>query len=156
MARNPRKKYRPDYGKLYPGVGIDPDVMTVLKKSDRKMEYQECDIKYPRIKKDKAGNVVGVLPPCEDSYDEHLEFNQQFEDDSVNTEQDAVDRILAQKLHNALAMLTDEEREIIYAIFFEHIALTEYAGQMGITKQSLFERKQRILAKLKKCFDFLP
>lgn len=150
MARNPRKKYRPDYDKLYPGIDISPKVMDVLKKTDRKMEYQECDIKHPREKKDEAGNVVAVLPPREDSFDEHLEYNQQFKDGTEDTEEAAIAHDQAQRLYNALAMLKDDEREIIYAIFFEQIVLTEYAERIGIKKQSLFERKQRILAKLRK------
>jgi hypothetical protein len=41
----PRNKFRPDYAKLYPGIHISAEVMAVLKKGDRKEEYQEYDLK---------------------------------------------------------------------------------------------------------------
>ena len=43
-----KRKYRPDYGKLYPGVELNEAVLDVLKKSDRKMEYMEYDLKAER------------------------------------------------------------------------------------------------------------
>ena len=46
-----RDKYAPDYGKLYPGVQISPEVMRVLTGSDRKMKYCEYDLKTERLRK---------------------------------------------------------------------------------------------------------
>ena len=40
-----KDKYLIDYKKLYPGVDIPPEVLDVLKKSDRKMMYVELDLK---------------------------------------------------------------------------------------------------------------
>ena len=39
MAR--RKDFRRNYENLYPGIEKYPDVLSYLKKSDRKMEYME-------------------------------------------------------------------------------------------------------------------
>ena len=38
--------YRVDYLKIYPCLKERPDVLEVLKKSDRKMKYMEVDLKW--------------------------------------------------------------------------------------------------------------
>ena len=48
MAKN--DQYHPDYMKLYPGIEDRPDVLRVLKKTDRKMEYMEVEIKQEKFK----------------------------------------------------------------------------------------------------------
>ena len=40
-----RDKYHPNYKKLYPSEEIAPEVMKLLKRSDRKMEHMEVDLK---------------------------------------------------------------------------------------------------------------
>ena len=66
-------KYHPDYGSLYPEIQARPDVLSVLKKSDRKMEYMEVDIKQERFSYDPEGKVADLLPGREDSYDRLME-----------------------------------------------------------------------------------
>lgn len=44
MAR--RKDFRRNYENLYPGIEKYPDVLSYLKKSDRKMEYMEIDLSH--------------------------------------------------------------------------------------------------------------
>ena len=66
-------KYHPDYGRLYPEIQARPDVLSVLKKSDRKMEYMEVDIKQERFSYDPEGKVADLLPSREDSYDRLIE-----------------------------------------------------------------------------------
>lgn len=46
-----KDKYLIDYKKLYPGVDIPPEVLDVLKKSDRKMMYVELDLKSEQLLK---------------------------------------------------------------------------------------------------------
>ena len=41
--------YRVDYLKIYPCLKERPDVLEVLKKSDRKMKYMEVDLKLSLI-----------------------------------------------------------------------------------------------------------
>lgn len=41
-------KYHPDYSKLYPGIESRPEILAVLKQSDRKMKYIEVDLKTER------------------------------------------------------------------------------------------------------------
>ena len=43
--------YRVDYLKIYPCLKERPDVLEVLKKSDRKMKYMEVDLKSEQRRK---------------------------------------------------------------------------------------------------------
>lgn len=47
MAKN--DQYHPDYKKLYPEIELRPEILTVLKRSDRKMEYIDVDLKTERF-----------------------------------------------------------------------------------------------------------
>ena len=72
-------KYHPDYSKLYPGIESRPEILAVLKQSDRKMKYIEVDLKTERpVYSKKAGRII-FRPSREDSFerlceDEHIQF----------------------------------------------------------------------------------
>ena len=56
-------KYHPDYSKLYPGIESRPEILAVLKQSDRKMKYIEVDLKTERpVYSKKAGRIIFRLP----------------------------------------------------------------------------------------------
>ena len=81
--------YRVDYLKIYPCLKERPDVLEVLKKSDRKMKYMEVDLKSEQRRKNAAESYV---PSKEDSL-ERLIYSAkcQFADDAEGIE-DAVIR----------------------------------------------------------------
>ena len=64
--------YRVDYLKIYPCLKERPDVLEVLKKSDRKMKYMEVDLKSEQRRKNgiyavylkqvKAEKNTAILP----------------------------------------------------------------------------------------------
>mgnify|MGYP007039224036 CR=1 FL=1 len=49
--------YRVDYLKIYPCLKERPDVLEVLKKSDRKMKYMEVDLKSEQRRKSVSGSA---------------------------------------------------------------------------------------------------
>ena len=55
--------YQIDYLKIYPCLKERPDVLEVLKKSDRKMKYMEVDLKSERRRKN-ARMVRRVMFPA--------------------------------------------------------------------------------------------
>ncbi len=57
---------RINYRKKYPG--LSDEIINVLQKSDRKMEYQQYDLKVDRYKIDYDEKVVTYIPSREDSY----------------------------------------------------------------------------------------
>ncbi len=82
--------YRVDYLKIYPCLKERPDVLEVLKKSDRKMKYMEVDLKSEQRRKNAENGAESYVPSKEDSL-ERLVYSAkcQFADDAEGVE-DAV------------------------------------------------------------------
>lgn len=53
----------PDFRKMYPEAS--EEIIRVLKKTERKMQYQEYDLKSERIVKDQKKHETVVLPSRE-------------------------------------------------------------------------------------------
>ena len=143
--------YRVDYLKIYPCLKERPDVLEVLKKSDRKMKYMEVDLKSEQRRKNAENGAETYVPSKEDSL-ERLVYSAkcQFADDAEGVE-DAVIKIddLC-RLRAALDRLSEEERFLIYALFFDERSERELEEMMGIHRMTIHNRKIRILQKLKK------
>ena len=72
------KPYKiPDFRKLYPEAS--EEVIAVLRMTERKMQYQEYDLKTERTIIDHKTQTVRVIPSREDSYERLLELDVQFE-----------------------------------------------------------------------------
>ena len=144
-------KYHPDYGSLYPEIQARPDVLSVLKKSDRKMEYMEVDIKQERFSYDPEGKVADLLPGREDSYDRLIEEeHHQFALDEPSPENMLLQEEELHLLRAALLLLTAEEKELIDALFYQEMSEREYAQQIGLSQKGVNKRRHKILSKLRK------
>lgn len=101
------KPYRiPDFRKLYPEAS--EEVIAVLITTERKIQYQEYDLKVEQAAVDQEGQTVTVIPSREDSYERLLEKDEQFAEDAVNVEEQAIKNIQIQQLHKALSLLSEE------------------------------------------------
>ena len=137
--------YRVDYLKIYPCLKERPDVLEVLKKSDRKMKYMEVDLKSEQRRKNAENGAESYVPSKEDSL-ERLVYSAkcQFAEDAVIRIDDLC------HLRAALDQLSEEERFLIYALFFDERSERELEEMMGVHRMTLHNRKIRILQKLKK------
>ena len=143
--------YRVDYLKIYPCLKERPDVLEVLKKSDRKMEYMEVDIKQERFSYDPEGKVADLLPSREDSYDRLIEEeHHQFALDEPSPENMLLQEEELHLLRAALLLLTAEEKELIDALFYQEMSEREYAQQIGLSQKGVNKRRHKILSKLRK------
>ena len=68
----------PDFKKIYPNT--NKEVLDVLKVTERKMQYQEYDLKTEKFIVDSENNKVTVIPSREDSYERLLDIGVQFEE----------------------------------------------------------------------------
>lgn len=143
-----KHRYRPNYAALYPGVQIDPDVLNFLKKSDMRMEYEDYRRKRERVVKDADGNIV-VLPSLEDSLDRLLEADKQFPADMSSPEEIFLGSVEIEKLRHCVALLTDDERMLIEALFNNGMTVREYASISGLSKSKIDRDKKKVLDKLK-------
>ena len=100
------------------------------------------------------GEIKQVLPSREDSLDRLMEENaRQFAANSESVEDVVCRKLMADKLHTALMQLTKEERDLIYALFFDEKTESEVAKSLGVSQQAIHKRKNRILKKLKNFFE---
>jgi len=77
--------------------------------------------------------------------------------DSVSIDDSVVSSMLLEQLRKHLDSLSDSERELIDALFFSNdgdgMSEREYAVMSGIPRKTISDRKNRILAKLKKLLE---
>lgn len=61
--------------------------------------------------------------------------------------------LMLDKLRECLRLLSDDEMELIHALFYEELTEREYAWRKGVYHNAIHKRKARILAKLKKLLE---
>ena len=140
-----------NYRKKYPG--LSDEIINVLEKSDRKMEYQQYDLKVERYRIDYTKGTVICLPSREDSFDRLLEENKQFADDTESVEDTAVNAVLIEKMLKCLKLLSPEEQELISELFFKGKSEHQLAKITGTPRMTIHNRKNRIITKLKKLLE---
>lgn len=70
--------------------------------------------------------------------------------DAVSVENAAISSILRGKLHRCLTLLSESERELINALYFEELSERQLAKRIGVHYMTIHSRKVAILRKLKK------
>lgn len=139
---------RTNYREKYPD--LSNEIIEVMQQSDRKMEYQQYDLKADRYRIDYTKRTVTYIPSREDSYDRLLDEDRQFSVEAETVEDAAVKAVMIERMLECLKLLSPEEQELITWLFFKSKSEQEYADQIGISKMGVNKRKHKILDKLKK------
>ena len=79
--------YYPNYEKLYPGIEKRPDILRVLRASDRKMRYMEWQLQTERFVEDQEKQIAVFLPSRETSLEQMNEEKRQFVDERPGPEE---------------------------------------------------------------------
>ena len=149
MAR--RDKYHINYEKLYPGIEIPPEVLSVLRKGDRKEEYQEVDLKQERFVYDPETKTAYFIPGREDSYERLIEDEKrQFSNEDPTPEEHLMRSIENELLRQAVALLKEDERQLILLRFWQECSQSQVAELLGLSQQAVSYRERNILGKIKK------
>ncbi len=142
------KAYRiPDYKKMYPDAG--EEVISLLKTTERKMQYQEYDLKTEQTVISQKDQTITTIPSREDSLERLADQEVQFAGEAESVEETVLRKIQYAQLHKALSLLSDDERELIDRLFFQGQTEREAAADMGIYRNAIHKRKNHILGKLK-------
>ncbi|MFT4104772.1 MAG: sigma-70 family RNA polymerase sigma factor [Lacrimispora sp.] len=64
-----------------------------------------------------------------------------------------VDKLVAESLYQCLGLLTKEEQELIFTLFFQNKSEHQISRETGIPQKTIHNRKVRILAQLKKLME---
>ena len=144
-------KKRTNYREQYPD--LSEEIIEVLQKSDRKMEYQQYDLKVERYQIDCTKRTVTYFPSREDSYERLLEENRQFAAESESVEDTAVKTVMIEKMLACLKLLSREEQELIAELFFNGKSERQLSAESGIHPMTIHNRKALIIRKLKKLME---
>lgn len=142
-------EYYPNYEELYPGIEEHPDVLRVLRESDRKMRYMVEDLKTERFMVDQEKQSAVSLPSRETSLDQ---TEEQLADERVSVEEQALHSVMIQLLPVALGTLTSPEQELIRALYYEGMTERQLAQLIGVSQKTIHVRKKKALSKLRRFF----
>lgn len=146
------KPYKiPDFKKLYPEAS--EEVIAVLRTTERKMQYQEVDLKTERMVVNQESQMVTVIPSREDSLERLLEQNVQFIEELDSAEELAIRNIQIQQLHRALSLLPEDERLLIQRIFFEERTERDLAREYRMSQKGINKRRKKILERLRELME---
>ena len=147
------KPYKiPDFRKLYPEAS--EEVIAVLRTTERKMQYQEYDLKTERTVIDPKTQSIRVIPSREDSYERLLEQDVQVVGEN-QTEESVIRNMQLEQLYTALSLLSEDEQYLIRQLFFEERTERDLAEELKIYHNAVHKRKNRILKKLKNILENL-
>lgn len=142
---------RINYRVNYPG--LNEEIYELLEKSDRKMEYQQYDLKTERYQIDCTKRTVTFFPSREDSYERLLEEKLQFALEIEAVEDAAIKTVLIERMLNCLKNLSEQEQELIYNVFFLEKTQTELENVYKISQQAISKRLKKALKNLAKIME---
>ena len=122
------------------------------------MEVTEADYKdFYRVRRREKYIQEEAIRVGEFSYNafdtEDYDGASAIADDSEALEDSVIRKMMIEKLPEAIATLSDNEKELIQQIYFNHISERELAGIYGVNQSTITRRKTRILKKLKIFFE---
>ena len=136
-----------NFKKIYPNAS--DEIINLLKTTERKMRYQEYDLKVERVIIDKKNQTLTIVPSREDSYERLMESSIFFAEDVPSIEEQAIHQIEVDKLYNALTFLDSDEKYLILQLYIEQRTERDLAKELGRSQNSIHKRRQRILKKLR-------
>lgn len=143
-----------NYQAKYPDLEISKEVLKYLNQSDRRIFYQEREIKESRNKVDMVVEKVTFRSALEDSYDRLVEEEgMEFRIETVSVEDTALNRVMADKLRNCLSFLTEEEMRLVDGLYFRGLSERQLSSLTGVAQRTIHDRKVRLLFKLKKLME---
>ena len=144
-----RDKYHPNYKKLYPDSCISPEVLKVLKQSDRKMKYIEVDLKQEKFRQSPNTESVSFQPSREDSLERIMEESSKYWA-GASAEEVVIQKAEKSELYEAVLQLVSEDREIIVGIYYDGLSERQLSLKTGVPQTTINYRKKRALASLRK------
>lgn len=141
----------PDFRKMYPEAS--EEVIEVLRKTERKMQYQEYDLKAEQTIIDQEAQQIRVIPSREDSYERLLEEHNLPADEQTDIENIVLSRMMRQQLYEAIRSLQEEERYLIIQLFYAERSERELAAELGLSQKAINKRRHKILEKLKRFLE---
>ena len=142
-------RYYPNYEQIYSSVKIQPEVMRVLRASDRKMRYMERGIKTERVTEDPATHAVTVLPQREDSLERLIEEDRKQFASADDLEEQVLFRERIDLIRKAVRKLKKNYRRIVYYRYWKDLTQEEIAQKLSMTQQGVSYLERQALLQLR-------
>ncbi len=81
-----------------------------------------------------------------------MELGVDFTDTAADPVAAALLREDDERIHKAIATLSERQQKLIYAVFYEGKTITQAARELGLNKSSISRQLQTIYKKIKKLF----
>jgi len=111
---------------MYPEAS--EEIISVLKETERKMQYQEYDLKAEQAVLDRKTGRVSILPGREDSLDRMMEAGLFPDRGEQDIEAEICSRLQYEKLHRAIRQLEKREEYLIIQLFFADAVRGSWQG----------------------------
>lgn len=120
--------------------------MLTLRKSDRKMEYWERDVKGEKFIQDQEQLTAEFIPEKEDSLERLAQDNHcQFPDKQASLESLFIRQEMIVQLHSCLAKLNEDDLKLIHALYFDGLNERQFSLRSGIPQKTINDHKQKLL-----------
>ena len=98
-----------------------------------------------QLEKIRRNHVVSY-----DAFDTESALGAEMLIDTASDEPEdiVIARLMAEKLHDSISKLSEDDRQLIYMLFFDGYSEREAAQQLGTSSMTVHNKKSRILAKL--------
>ena len=122
------------------------------------MEVTETDYKeFYRVRRREKYIQEEAIRVGEFSYNafdtEDYDGASAIADDSEALEDSVIRKMMIEKLPEAVATLTEEEKELVYQLYFNHKSERQLALETGVSNVAVNKRKNKVLSKLKNYFE---
>ncbi len=132
------KLFLPLHGML---MEVTKDFYDDFYRDKRRQEYITArsiangDVSYDALDTDEFNGEATLVDPDEDIAEQ------------------VAQKMMIEKLHRVLPLLSEDERDLVVALFYEKRTEREYANDIGISQVAVHKRKHRILEKLKEFLE---
>ena len=98
-----------------------------------------------QLEKIRRNHVVSY-----DAFDTESALGAEMLIDTASDEPEdiVIARLMAEKLHDSISKLSEDDRQLIYMLFFDGYSEREAAQKLGTSSMTVPNKKSRILAKL--------
>ena len=76
-----------------------------------------------------------------------------IKDDAVNVEEEVIKQMFLDKLPKALALLSDDEIDMIRDLYWNDMSIRDFAKKTDTAKSTILSKRDRVLAKLRKVLE---
>jgi RNA polymerase sigma factor (sigma-70 family) len=146
-------EYHNNYEAMYPEIQGNQELLSFLYQSDRKMEYMHVDLKMRKLKRSQQSENEKLTLEREVLYETLEDLEKLVSEHTQSAEDVASEMIQIDALHEAISLLSKEDRSLLYLRFWYGMSQAEVAEKFSITQQAVSLREDRLLRKLRKMLE---